>query len=223
MIRKSVMTLLALMLLMATAVLAAGDIREDSTGVMFVPRITVHPDGENCELDCMGVGVRKKFFFKVYALGFYMDGTYHNELVAKWKPRAGDIDSLVDEKGFFRDLVTGSYCHQFMMRFVRDVDAGKIRDAFRDGLDENLPNLKRDPELKKAVAAFLAWFQKPLVDGHTLAVTIGKDGTIVATLDKEQLGSMRDPRIARALTAIWLGEDCISDSLREGLVQRFYQ
>jgi len=214
---------LFILLLSACVLFAADTVKESSTGKIFKTEKVFKIGDNSFDAVCTGVGVRKKFIFKVYGLGLYMDKTFHNKMKDKWMKKYSSVDDLIDDDNFFKDLVYNDYFHQFDMEFVRTVSAKKIRNAFDDDLKDNLPQMKKDPTLKAAAQKFVSFFQNEVKDGDALMVNILPDGTIVVSQNDKELGRLKNNTVAHALNAIWLGEDCISNSLKEDLVQFFYK
>ena len=214
---------LAAWLLAAAGALAfAGEIVDESTGQKFAPGHQVANAGKTYDLSCVGTGVRKKMVIKVYALGFYVENAYRQQLAAKWKAQVPKAADLEDQAAFFQSLVKDVYCRQFEMKFVREVDAEKIRDAFTEGLENNLPQMKQQPELAAAAKKFVGWFQGTIAEGDRLVITLFPDGTITATHNDKPLGTMQDAALVPGVTGIWMGKECISETLRAGAVRLFY-
>jgi len=156
-------------------------------------------------------------------VGFYVGKVYRNKMKESWKSRIANIDKLVKNDDFFKALVHDSYCRQFIMRFVRNVGAEKIRDSFFEGLEDNLSELSSNNDLKKAAETFVAWFQNEVKEGDTLVLTIFPDGTLQGVHNSKKVGSLQNSRLCQGVTAIWLGEECISSGLKKDLVRLFYK
>ncbi|MBN2430857.1 MAG: chalcone isomerase family protein [Acidobacteria bacterium] len=208
---------------LTAAWLWGAEVREESTGIKFPELRRVTHDGTDVEMTCLGVGVRKKFIVKVYGLAFYVEPQYRTELKRQWQPKYPEVKKLQNQEKFFRQLVTGTYGRRFEMRFVRDVDAETIRDSFRDSLEANMPDLNRNTALQKASQEFLAWFQQQVKENEALIINIFADGTLEAFHNSTKLGTMTHPQLIQGITAIWLGEECISDDLKEDLVRFIYK
>lgn len=212
-----------LILLAGTGVLPGADITEESTGKTFPAVKEITAGGGPITLDCTGVGVRKKMVIKVYGLGFYVENAYRQKLKSKWQPLVGQIADLAEKDDFFRQLITDSYYRRFELKFVREVGAEKIREAFGEGMEDNMPAAKEPAEFGKARSQFLGWFQQEVKDGDSLIIDILADGTVEAFHNDRKLGSVHQPRLAAGVTSIWLGPECISESLRESIVKLFYK
>jgi hypothetical protein len=208
-------------MILIVCVPAAG-IKEKATGIVFETTSEVPgPDG-NIMMDCTGAGVRKKWFVKVYACGFYMDSEYKSKLAAKWKARFPTVKKLYKQDGFFNELVNDKYCHKFVLKFVRDVGGEKIGESFYDGIEENLPEISSNTGLQEAAATFVKLFDSDIKENDTIQLILFPDGKIEARQNERILGSVEHPRLGVGLTAIYLGEECISDDLKEDLISLIY-
>jgi hypothetical protein len=174
-------------------------------------------------MGCLGVGVRKKFFVKVYGLAFYVETAYRQALKNQWQKQVPKIKKLEDQDKFYEQLVREAYARRFEMRFVRDVDAEKIRDSFMEGLEDNMNDLKRDTALQQAARTFVGWFQQEVKENEALIINIFADGTLEAFHNSTKLGTLKNARLVQGVTAIWLGEECISGDLKENLIQFTYK
>jgi hypothetical protein len=128
-----------------------------------------------------GMALRKKLIFKVYVAGLYLP--------------AKEQDS---EKILATD---GSRCT--VMHFVRSVDAGKINEAWFDGLEANTPGYS--PELKKQFDT-LASLMEDMKKGDKLVFIYHPEtGTEVKVKGKVK-GTLGDKAFADALFSCWIGK-----------------
>lgn len=171
----------------------AQEIAEPKTGVKFATH-----EGD---MSLLGVGLRTKTFLKVkvYAVGLYAA----DSALAALKGKTGT-------PAFYKDLVTGDFEKQINMRFVRDVSADQIRDAFRESL-KGAEGAKVDlfvgyfSDTKEGQEYVLRW-----VPGTGLE-------TKAAGLNKPPIN---DKAFAAAVFGIWLGEKPIQDDIKRDLVAR---
>ena len=111
---------------------------------------------------------------------------------------------------FYKDLVTGDFRKQINMKFVRDVSADQIRDAFRETLT-GAEGAKVDlfvgyfGDTKEGEEYVLRW-----APGSGLE-------TKAAGLNKPPI---KDKAFAAAVFGIWLGEKPIQDDIKLALVSR---
>jgi hypothetical protein len=128
-----------------------------------------------------GMALRKKIIFKVYVAGLYLP--------------AKEKDS---EK-----ILAADETRCTVMHFLRSVDAGKINEAWFDGLKANTPSYS--PELKKQFDT-LASLMEDLKDGDKLVFTYKPgSGTEVKVKGKIK-GTLGDKVFADALFSCWIGK-----------------
>jgi hypothetical protein len=128
-----------------------------------------------------GMALRKKVVFKVYVAGLYLP---------------------VKEQSSEKILAADGY-RCTVMHFMRSVDAGKISEAWFDGLKANTPN--HSPELKALFDA-LATLMEDVKEGDKLVFTYrpGK-GTEVKVKGMIK-GVLGDKAFADALFSCWIGK-----------------
>lgn len=140
---------------------------------------TLDVNGQQLVLN--GMALRKKIIFKVYVAGLYLP--------------AKESDS---EKILAAD---GPRCT--VMHFVRSVDAGKINEAWYDGLKANTPNCSA--QLKQQFDS-LAALMEDVKDGDKLVFTYRPGiGTEVKVKGKVK-GTLGDKAFADALFSCWIGK-----------------
>jgi hypothetical protein len=127
-----------------------------------------------------GMALRKKVIFKVYVAGLYLPAKEKNS----------------------ETILAADQARCTVMHFLRSVDAGKISEAWFDGLKANTPN--HSPELKKQFDT-LASLMEDLKEGDKLVFTYlpGK-GTEVKVKGVIK-GTLGDKAFADALFACWIG------------------
>jgi hypothetical protein len=180
----------------------AENVVEPSTGHSFDTTKSV--DGKRYAL--LGVGVRKKFIIKVYSMALYAE---EDEAKKSYKAGAGEATSFVAGGGFGKVAV---------LHFARDVDAGKIRNAYEEGLSEELSD-RAPADVKQGAQAFIAAFDKDLKEGQEIMLrTAGKKIEINVAGSKKELPT--SPTLSKAIWNIWLGPKPISKDLKTGLVSR---
>jgi hypothetical protein len=129
-----------------------------------------------------GMALRKKVIFKVYVAGLYIPVKENN----------GEKILAADE----------TRCT--VMHFLRSVDAGKINEAWFDGLKANTPGYS--PELKKLFDT-LATLMEDMKDGEKLVFTYRPGvGTEVKVKGKIK-GVLGDKAFADALFSCWIGKN----------------
>ncbi len=191
-------TFAALFLAAAVAAPAlAQDVTEPSSGVKFAAK--------NADMSLLGVGLRTKTFLKVkvYAIGLYVSD-------------AGITGPLAAHKGksqtpaFYKDLVWGDFPKEIHMKFVRDLSATQIQDAFREVLTT---------ANKARVDAFVGYFGETKA-GQEAVLRWAQGGVLETTVAGQAKPPIADKDFAAAVFAIWLGDKAIQADIKTGLVSR---
>jgi chalcone isomerase-like protein len=204
-------------LLLCSSTARAESVEEPSTGYKFEAVRNV----EGRPYALVGVGVRKKFVVKVYAMALYIDEAEGRHAFPALVSRAGGHDhaKLTSSDHAQSFVLWGTFGKLGVLHFVRSVDAGKIRGAFEEGLEEELSD-KAPADIKQGAQAFLALFDKDLKDGQDIVLRTTADGKIDVDVAGVKKSGPQSPRLARAVWSIWLGQKPISADLRRGLVER---
>jgi hypothetical protein len=215
--RHAALGLLCALAFGSTTALADDTLVEPSTGFAFplARKLDGHP------LTLLGVGVRKKVVVKVYAMALYVDETEARRNFPPLVARAGGRSRAA--------LLSGDHAQQFaiwgafdklaVLHFVRDVDGEKIRDAFKEGLEDELSE-KATPEMRKAAESFVGLFNRELKNGEEIEIRTDGDGHIGVTIAGEKKDGPQSAKLARAVWGVWLGAKPISTDLRKSLVDR---
>jgi hypothetical protein len=140
-----------------------------------------------------GLGLRKKVMFKVYVGGLYLE-TPSKDAAA---------------------ILASDQAKAVRMSFLRDVDKGKMKDAFVEGFEANA---KEKAAAQKASIEKLYSLIPDMKEGQTLSFSYlpGK-GTTVSLGDKA-LGLIEGKEFAEALFALWLGPKPPSEDLKKGML-----
>ncbi len=148
---------------------------------------------ENEALQLNGYGLRTKFFFKVY-LGSLYTGS-----------KANSTAQVLEQSG----------TKLIRMNFIYNkVERKKIVDAFAAGFEKNSPQLKNDPALQQ----FLALFTADFIAGDQVDLQISADGSVSATHNSTDLGSVSSPQLGKAVLLIYLGDQPADDDLKQGML-----
>jgi len=154
---------------------------------------TVIIKGKSCKLN--GMGVRKKFFFKIYVGGLYMEHPSN-------KPRK---------------VITDTGIKRVVMHFLyKEVSAKKMVEAWTEGFKENLGD--EFTPMKKKIDQFNALFTESVRKGDEVWVTYlpGK-GTQVIVNGKEK-GIIKGKDFMEAVFSIWFGEIPADSHLKWGML-----
>jgi hypothetical protein len=136
--------------------------------------------GQSLVLD--GLGLRSKFFIKVYVGGLY--------LPQKEKSAA--------------KVMSADAPRRMVMHFLYGVSKEQMCDAWKEGLEQNTP--KAPVDVKKAFTTLCGWME-PIPKGNELALTYtpGK-GTEVEVNGKAK-GTLEGKPTADAILGTWIGPD----------------
>jgi hypothetical protein len=154
---------------------------------------TVQVEGKTLTLN--GMGVREATFLNVdvYVAGLYLE-----------QP-SSDPAQILASPGVKR----------VVLHFVRDVDKGKITDAFKESYEKNatVPLDKIKPQLDQ-----LQSWMRDFKDGDVLTLTIlpGKGVEVVA--GNQRMGLVPGDDFARSTLAVWLGAKPPNKSLKKDLL-----
>ncbi len=180
--------------LVLPAVPSRADVQVPDTSVSFAEKVD--------DLALLGTGLRTKTFLKVkvYAIGLYAAESG----LAAHKGK-GATPAL------YKDLVWGDFGKELRLKFVREVTASQIQEAFRESLE------KAD---KAKVDAFVAYFGDTKV-GQEYVLRWAPGGVLKTTVNGAAKPDITDKNFAAAVFGIWLGEHPVQDEIKDGLVSRF--
>jgi hypothetical protein len=187
-----------------------GEFKEPKTGVGFSETM----NHEGTDLVLAGAGVRSKMMFKVYAGALYIDSSAKSAL-EQFKGKASKPD-----QGVYDAIADGSFAKMFLLHFVRDVDSGKIIEAFQESLAKNI-DLKA-ADVQKDAEAFLTASKVDMKEGQEMKVFIKGDEITVA-IPAGSSQPIKNSKLVGGVARIWLGKDPISEDLKKGMVSRLPQ
>jgi hypothetical protein len=168
---KMMPLLLSLMLLVPTLASAAS-----LADVTLDDKVTVN--GQTLVLN--GLGLRKKFFVKVYVGGLYLQAKSSNpaSILAADTPR------------------------RMVMHFLYSVSKDQMCDAWEEGLAANTPNASA--EVKAGFKTLCSWME-PIPKGNRLVLTyVPGTGTTVEVNGKSK-GTIAGKATADAIVSTWIG------------------
>lgn len=181
------MKLLTALLLILLSSLPASAL--EVVGVNVEPSVSVN--GHSLKLN--GVGIRKKFFVKVYIGSLYSA-----------KRLTTPVEALSDRGD---RLIRMTFLHS-------KVERGKITEAFTEGFANNAPDLAGSPEVKK----FLALFTADFLRGDVVDLVLPSDGTVAVRHNGKLLGGVPSGRLAGGIMAIYFGEKPADEALKKGML-----
>ena len=151
----------------------SANVREPSSGEAFT-----EARGDQALL---GVGIRKRWGFKVYAMGLYAERAGANRLGA----------------GDYRGVVSGGFKKTVEIRLLRGISADKLRSAFEDALGARVGGL---PEYQQ----FLSYFAGELDKGTVITLqTAGPQ--LDVSIGGQHKPTLRNAKLTGALLDVWLG------------------
>jgi hypothetical protein len=128
-----------------------------------------------------GMALRKKVIFKVYVAGLYLPAKEKNS----------------------ETILAADQTRCTVMHFLRSVDAGKISEAWLDGLKANTPD--HSPDLKKQFDT-LVTLMEDLKDGDKLVFTYQPGKGTEVKVKGNIKGTLGDKAFADALFSCWIGK-----------------
>ncbi|MDE3156933.1 MAG: chalcone isomerase family protein [Acidobacteriota bacterium] len=160
-------------------------------GVTFPNALDV--DGHTLVLN--GLGLRTKFFFKIYVGGLYL-------------PRRADSPQEILQTDQPREMVS---------HFLWDVSKDQVCAAWRDGLKDNVPDAS--PEVHRNFQQLCDWME-PMAKGSSLQmIYLPGQGTRVEVNGKAK-GTLPGKATADAILSLWIGPNPGpgSDKFKTGLL-----
>jgi hypothetical protein len=199
--------------LLASAPAAAQKVKDDSTGISF----DVRQDIGGVGYTCLGAGVRKILVFKAYAVTFCLEQSIAEKTVRgyieKTYPnlKGEDLaDALEDDPKFFEELLNARGDKLVIMRVVRNISRDQVANAFRDSLEEILPESK--------VQKLIETIPGDIKDGQS-ARLYSKGSSL--TIDIAGTGkTIEDADIAKKLWWVWLGPSGATPSLKDSIARQ---
>lgn len=152
---------------------------------------SVEIGGKTLQLN--GYGIRKKFFFKVYVGSLYTAG------------KATSTEQVVNSRG--GKLIRMNFLYS-------KVEKEKIVGGFAKGIENNAPELRKDP----AVEQFLALFDSDFVEGDQVDLAMSDANSVSVTHNDRPLGTIRSANLVKAVLLIYLGNDPADDDMKAGML-----
>lgn len=200
-------TIFALILSIMGPFLLYAEFKEPKTGVGFSETM----NHEGTDLMLAGAGLRSKMMVKVYAGALYIDSAAKSSLT-QFKSKASKPDQSV-----YDAISDGNFAKMFLLHFVRDVDSGKITEAFNESLQKTIDMKAAD--VQKDAEAFLSASKVDMKEGQELKVFV-KGDEITVTTPSGSAQPIKNAKVAGAVSRIWLGKNPISEDLKKGMVSR---
>jgi hypothetical protein len=176
-------------ILLAAVLLAMPLAAKEREGVVSQPVIEV----AGKQLHLMGMGLRKKLWFKVYIASFYLE------------------QPLEDPAR----VISSEQVKRVEMHMLRDLERGKIVEAVEDGFQKN--SAHRMPALRERLQRFLNVIPD-LKSGEVIFVTyVPERGTHIKAGRGEEI-DIEGKDFADALFSVWLGPQPVDGDLKEEML-----
>lgn len=155
-------------------------------------------NGETLQLN--GSGYRSKFFIKVYEGFLYLP----TNLTSTESP-------VTDENTIFEKGYPGA----IKMKFVYSkVDSDKMKNAFKEGFEENSPELLD----KNYISGFLEIFNFDVLEGDILTLFFKSKNNVTVIYNGENIGNIKGENIGIAVYKIYLGKEPADSSLKDDML-----
>ena len=166
-------------------IIALPSFAREREGVVAEPVITV--DGKPLHL--MGMGLRKKLWFKVYLASLYAE-TPSDDAAA---------------------VISSEQVKRVQMHMLRDLEREKIVEAVEAGFEKN--SRSELPKLRERLDRFLKAIPD-LKSGQTIVITyLPGRGTLIKAGSGEEI-SVPGKDFADALFSVWLGREPVDGDLK---------
>jgi hypothetical protein len=175
-------------------------LEEKSTGKTFPKEVSFAGDYKTFKLEITGFSVRKKFWVKVYGMAHYMEAGH-------------TFDSKQDA---LTAALSDAFAKQITLAFVRDVEAKKVQNAFREGFEKNASESEM-AEIGTLLDKFVGYFNDDVKNGERLVLRVVPGGRVTAIIHGEEQEPIGSVTFSRVLWRIWLGDHSIVD--RDRLVE----
>ena len=141
-----------------------------------------------------GAGVRKKAFISVYVAALYAEGK--------------NLDAAT--------AIAAKSPKRMALHMLRDVDTDKIRNAWREGFDANVPAVER-AAMAEAMDGFIAAFPD-MKKGDTVWIDNLPGVGVRVTINNAVKGTYRGDAFGAAVFKIWLGDKPAQERLKKELL-----
>jgi len=156
---------------------------------------TVSINGVEQPLKLNGLGIRYKFFFKIYIAALYVTKTSHDAV----------------------DIIKSDSPKRMVMHFLYDeIPQEKLVNGWNEGFEDNLSDAERGV-LQADIKQFNAMFETIKAGEVVTLDYLPAQGTVV-TIKGVQKGVIKGAAFYRALLKIWIGEEPVTEELKEALL-----
>jgi Chalcone isomerase-like len=140
-----------------------------------------------------GVGLRTKFFVKVYVAGLYLE------------QKSSDANAIMKSDAPKR----------LVMHFVRDVSKSQMNDAFNEGFEKNSPDAAKS--MKTDIDRLLGAVTD-IKEGQEMVFTYVPGTGITMSINGQDKVTIAGPAFAPVVFSLWLGPKPPNADLKKGLL-----
>jgi len=191
--KKSSRVLRLLMGLFIFLSLSANLAAREVADVKLIEQITVEAVDDILKLN--GAGIRTKFFFNIYVGALY----------------------LTEKQNNAQAILNGTKANRVLMHFLYDeVEKKKLVDAWVEGFKDNV-DAKTFAALKDRLSKFNQMFSDMRKGDLVLLDYIPGKGTRVM-IKGDVKGTIEGADFNRALLSVWLGEEPVTEALKDAML-----
>jgi len=158
------------------------------------------------DLTLLGGGLRVKkmvFTFKAYAIGFYVSDTALAGPLAAFKGKTTSPE-------FYKELQTGDFKKEAVLRFMRDLSQSRIQEAMREALVGAEP---------KVLDQFISYFPE-LKEGQECVLRWAPGGTLETVMAGQAKPPIANKAFAERLFGLYVGPTPLQADIKAGVVAR---
>lgn len=167
--------------------LHAADVMDNSTGETFPESVSFDHQGKNYKLNATGVATRKKLIVKVYSIVHYLQDTANFQAPDK-----------------FKEVMRDDVAKQFTMKYVRNIDAKSIVDAYHESFRNALTPQEYN-SVQSDVEQFISFFNREIKKGDEAVIRSVPGGYVEVLFNGEAVGNLTNPTLAKGVWNIWFG------------------
>lgn len=180
----SIRTLASLFLTLPAALAWAGGCQGSA---QFPEQVAVSDGDREVSLDKTGEAERHKFFFHVYNMAHYSESPCESD-----------------------NLLSDGETRSIRIEFSRDISCDRIRDDFWSTMRDRHSRAEM-ALIAPTLEEFCAPIQGEVKEGDDFELVWWPGGRIVSYFNGRELSRVENEAFARALWAIWFGEDSVVD------------
>jgi hypothetical protein len=171
-----------------------------------VPMTGVAFPAKKDDMTLLGGGVRVKkivFTFKAYVVALYVSDAALTGPLAAYKGKTGSPE-------FYRELQTGDFKKELVLRFARNLSQSRIQEAMRESL------AGADAKL---LDQFVSYFPE-VKEGQTCELRYLPGGTLESVMAGQAKPPIHDKAFADRLFGLYVGPAPLQADIKEGIVAR---